>query len=226
MTLTPTPDDKFTFGLWTVGNRGRDPFGEFVRPPLDPVDERAPARRGRRLGRQLPRQRPRADRRHARRARSDRQRVPPRARGHRHDGADGDDQPVHRPGVQGRRLHVARPAGPRLRAAEDDAGDGPGRRARRAHLRLLGRPRRRRSRRGEDPGRSDQAVPRGDQLPVRVRDRPELRLPLRARSQAERAARRHLLPDDRRVPRASSRRSRIRRWSASTPRSPTSRWPA
>src|SRR5678815_2273542 len=37
MTLTPSPADKFTFGLWTVGNRGRDPFGEFVRPPLDPV---------------------------------------------------------------------------------------------------------------------------------------------------------------------------------------------
>ncbi len=37
MTLRPTAADKFTFGLWTVGNRGRDPFGEFVRPPLDPV---------------------------------------------------------------------------------------------------------------------------------------------------------------------------------------------
>jgi xylose isomerase len=35
--LTATPSDKFTFGLWTVGNRGRDPFGDFVRPPLDPV---------------------------------------------------------------------------------------------------------------------------------------------------------------------------------------------
>ncbi len=34
----PTPDDHFTFGLWTVGNRGRDPFGNEVRPPLDPVD--------------------------------------------------------------------------------------------------------------------------------------------------------------------------------------------
>jgi xylose isomerase len=34
---TPKPSDKFTFGLWTVGNRGRDPFGEFVRPWLDPV---------------------------------------------------------------------------------------------------------------------------------------------------------------------------------------------
>ena len=34
---TPRKEDKFSFGLWTVGNRGRDPFGEFVRPPLDPV---------------------------------------------------------------------------------------------------------------------------------------------------------------------------------------------
>jgi xylose isomerase len=33
----PSPADKFTFGLWTVGNRGRDPFGEFVRPSLDPI---------------------------------------------------------------------------------------------------------------------------------------------------------------------------------------------
>jgi xylose isomerase len=37
MAYDPAPADKFTFGLWTVGNRGRDPFGEFVRPALDPV---------------------------------------------------------------------------------------------------------------------------------------------------------------------------------------------
>src|SRR6185503_220510 len=36
--LTPTPEHKFTFGLWTVGNRGRDPFGDAVRPTLAPVD--------------------------------------------------------------------------------------------------------------------------------------------------------------------------------------------
>jgi xylose isomerase len=36
--FTPRPEHKFTFGLWTVGNRGRDPFGHEVRPPLDPVD--------------------------------------------------------------------------------------------------------------------------------------------------------------------------------------------
>jgi xylose isomerase len=30
--FVPTPEDKFTFGLWTVGNRGADPFGYAVRP--------------------------------------------------------------------------------------------------------------------------------------------------------------------------------------------------
>jgi xylose isomerase len=34
---TPTPDDKFSFGLWTVGYPGRDPFGDPTRAPLDPV---------------------------------------------------------------------------------------------------------------------------------------------------------------------------------------------
>ncbi|MCA1576651.1 MAG: xylose isomerase [Acidobacteria bacterium] len=35
---TPRPEHKFSFGLWTVGNRGRDPFGDAVRPPLTPVE--------------------------------------------------------------------------------------------------------------------------------------------------------------------------------------------
>ncbi|HZC04713.1 MAG TPA: xylose isomerase [Ktedonobacterales bacterium] len=34
----PSPANKFTFGLWTVGNIGRDPFGEPVRPTLSPVE--------------------------------------------------------------------------------------------------------------------------------------------------------------------------------------------
>jgi xylose isomerase len=34
----PTPDDRFTFGLWTVGWQGRDPFGDATRPALDPVE--------------------------------------------------------------------------------------------------------------------------------------------------------------------------------------------
>jgi xylose isomerase len=34
----PKPDNKFTFGLWTVGNTGRDPFGEPVRKVKSPVE--------------------------------------------------------------------------------------------------------------------------------------------------------------------------------------------
>jgi xylose isomerase len=34
----PTAQDKFTFGLWTVGNTGRDPFGESTRKTLSPVE--------------------------------------------------------------------------------------------------------------------------------------------------------------------------------------------
>jgi xylose isomerase len=33
----PRPEDHFTFGLWTVGNIGRDPFGDPVRPQISPV---------------------------------------------------------------------------------------------------------------------------------------------------------------------------------------------
>jgi xylose isomerase len=36
--LTPRPEDKFTFGLWTVGHKGNDPFGVETRPGLDPAD--------------------------------------------------------------------------------------------------------------------------------------------------------------------------------------------
>jgi xylose isomerase len=34
----PKPEHKFSFGLWTVGNRGRDPFGDAVRPTIAPAD--------------------------------------------------------------------------------------------------------------------------------------------------------------------------------------------
>ena len=34
----PKPEHKFTFGLWTVGSLGRDPFGEAVRKPCTPVE--------------------------------------------------------------------------------------------------------------------------------------------------------------------------------------------
>lgn len=35
--FTPSKEDHFSFGLWTVGWQGRDPFGDASRPPLDPV---------------------------------------------------------------------------------------------------------------------------------------------------------------------------------------------
>ena len=36
--FTPKPEDRFTFGLWTVGNTGRDSWGEPVRAALSPVE--------------------------------------------------------------------------------------------------------------------------------------------------------------------------------------------
>jgi xylose isomerase len=38
MAYEPTPEDHFTFGLWTVGWQARDPFGDATRAPLDPVE--------------------------------------------------------------------------------------------------------------------------------------------------------------------------------------------
>src|SRR3954451_23613965 len=35
---TPTREDRFTFGLWTVGWQARAPFGDATRAPLDPVE--------------------------------------------------------------------------------------------------------------------------------------------------------------------------------------------
>jgi xylose isomerase len=35
--FTPRPEHHFTFGLWTVGNPGRDPFGDAVRPVISPA---------------------------------------------------------------------------------------------------------------------------------------------------------------------------------------------
>jgi xylose isomerase len=34
----PRSEHKFSFGLWTVGNRGRDAFGDAVRPHISPIE--------------------------------------------------------------------------------------------------------------------------------------------------------------------------------------------
>jgi xylose isomerase len=36
--LKPKKSDRFSFGLWTIMNTGRDPFGEPTRPPIDPLE--------------------------------------------------------------------------------------------------------------------------------------------------------------------------------------------
>ncbi|WP_199422759.1 xylose isomerase [Actinotalea solisilvae] len=38
MVRKPTPEDRFSFGLWTVGWAARDQFGDATRPELDPVE--------------------------------------------------------------------------------------------------------------------------------------------------------------------------------------------
>ena len=38
MVRAATPDDRFSFGLWTVSWQARDPFGDATRPALDPVE--------------------------------------------------------------------------------------------------------------------------------------------------------------------------------------------
>jgi xylose isomerase len=38
MSRRPTHEDRFTFGLWTVGWQARDPFGDATRAPIDPCE--------------------------------------------------------------------------------------------------------------------------------------------------------------------------------------------
>ncbi len=211
--LEPRPEHRFTFGLWTVGNPGRDPFGGPTREPLDPVDSVGRLAELGAWGISLhdddlvPWGTPAAERdRIVSRFKAALERQRARRR-------DGDDEPVRPPGVQGRRVHVQRPRGAPRGDRQGAALDRPRRRARRRGLRLLGRPRGHRGRRRQAPAGRARALPRGDQRPRRLLREPGLRLPLRDRAQAQRAARGHL-PADRR-PRAAlhhhARAARARR---------------
>ena len=120
MAPQPTREDKFSFGLWTVGWQARDLFGEATRPVLAGVqavhklselgaygitfhddDLVPPDSSG-----------------------ADRERIigefkcPGRDRAGR---ADGHHRPVRRPGIQGRRLHQQRPVGAPIRPEQGDA---------------------------------------------------------------------------------------------------------
>ena len=109
MAAQPTREDQFSFGLWTIGWQARDPFGEVTRPPLDPVET---VHRLAELGAWgvtfhdddlVPFGADDGD------ARAAHQALPRRARRDRAGRADGDDEPVHPSGVQGRRVHQQRP---------------------------------------------------------------------------------------------------------------------
>ncbi len=60
--LTPVPDDKFSFGLWTVGWQGVDVFGPASRDLLDPVEATYKLAEHGCRGRDVPRRRPGAGR--------------------------------------------------------------------------------------------------------------------------------------------------------------------
>ena len=210
----PRPEHKFSFGLWTVGNRGRDPFGDVVRDPLPPVDAVALLAEVGAWGVNLHDN----DLVPIDASPSDRDRIVKdfKAACSRHGivvpmaTVNLFYDPVFRDGA-----FTANDARVRAYALQKtkqamDLGAELGA----EHLRALGRTRRHRDRRVPPAGRSDQAAARGGERALRVLDRSQVRIQVRARGQAERAARRHLHGDDRRVSRASSRRSIIPRWSA------------
>ncbi len=171
--FTPKPEHKFTFGLWTVGNPGRDPFGEPVRPGPDPGRDRPPARRGAAptaststTTTSCPIDATPAERdqivQDFKKALAD--------TGHR--GADGHHEPLRRPGLQGRRLHLATtrgcaPTPSRRRCAPSTSASSSGAKV---YVFWGGRE-------GietdatKSAARGRQALPRGAELPARLRAR-------------------------------------------------------
>ena len=168
---SPSPaDPRFTFGLWTVGNPGRDPFGEPTRPPRDPVQTRCtgwptPARGGSASTTTTscptaPRQRARPDRRAVQGGACEE-----RGLGVGMATTNLFAHPAFKDG--------AFTSNDRARAArgdrQGDAVDRPRCRAGRGGLRLLGRARGHRGRRRQGPAGRAGALPRGDQHARRLR---------------------------------------------------------
>ena len=159
---TPIPDDHFTFGLWTVGNPGRDPFGHEVRPPLDPVDS---VHRLAELGAYgvnfhdddlVPSGLER------RRARGDRQAVPPALDETGHEGARWPPPTCSRSPVFKDGAFTANdPAVRRFAVRKTLRRHRPRRRARRRGLRDVGRARGRGGRRGQGHPRRARPLRRG-----------------------------------------------------------------
>ena len=224
--LTPRPEHRFTFGLWTVGNPGRDPFGAPTREPVDPVDSVhklaelgawgiTPARRG-----------PRP----LRRARAERDKIVGRFKAALEETGLGVGMATTNlfghPGVQGRRLHVERP---RRAAGGDRQGhalDRPRGRAGWRAVRLLGRPRGHRGRRWpRTRATRSSATARPSTCSATTSwSRATTCASRWSPSPTSRAATSSCPPSA--TPCTSSPRSRGPTWSASTPRWRTRRWPA
>ena len=151
--FVPRPEDHFTFGLWTVGNPGRDPFGLAVREVMSPVKI---VRELSKLGAYgvnlhdedlIPFDASAADRdrivREFKGALAETGMKVPMAT------TNLFSQPVFREGA----FTSNDSARARARAAEDHAFDRPRRRPRREDLRVLGRPRRCRDQRQQGSAR-------------------------------------------------------------------------
>ena len=222
---TPEPAHKFTFGLWTVGNRGRDPFGEAVRPPLDPVTS---VRKLAELGAYgvnlhdndlvpidaTPAERDRIVRDFRKALEATGMQVPMATTNLFTDPVFKDgaftshDAAVRAYAIQKtmRAMDLGVELGARTyvfwggrEGAEVDAA--------------------------KDPVEAIKRFREAHRLSLRVRNRQEVHASVRARGQAERAARRHLLPDHGRLSRVHPDPRASRTWSASTRKWRTSRWP-
>ena len=193
---SPKPEHKFTFGLWTVGNIGRDPFGEPTRAPISPVEIVHLLAEVGAWGVNL----------------HDNDLVPIDATAAERDQIVGDFKRAMAetgivcpmattnlfadPGLQRRRFHQQRSGRPRLCLAEDDE--------RRWNLGaelgakvyvFWGGREGAESDSAKMPRRWRQADARCHQLPLRVFEGSGLWLSFRSGAQAERATQRYLFPD-------------------------------
>ena len=222
----PKPEHKFSFGLWTVGNPGRDPFGEPVRAILPPTElvrllgevgawgvnlhdndlvpiDASPAERDRIVREFKAACQPKRHRRCP---------WPPSIFLPTRSFATALSPPT---------ILACAPT----RVQKTHARHGSGRGAGRKDFCFVGRPRRHGNRRLPPSRRSRQAPARRRELSLRIFHLAEIRLQIRPGSQAQRAARRHLYGHHRRISRLHRhpRSSRmVRRESRSRARD---RWP-
>ena len=223
---TPTRADKFSFGLWTVGYNGTDPFGGPTRHPLDVVHAVEKLAELGAYGLTFHDD----DLFAFGSTDAERQKQIDRLKGALAD--TGLIIPMvttnlfSRPRLQGRRLHLERPRRASLRAAQGVPPARPRRRARREDLRHVGRPRGRRVRLGQGhPRRRSSATARPSTCSATTS-------PTRATTSASRSSRSRTSRAATSCCRRSATRSRSSTRSsapsssASTPRSATSRWRA